>query len=127
MLKNRLNITTQRELNREEERITKLKAKWLFDSGTLDQIEVGTYKGLSEIHRTLFEDIYEFAGMIRDVNIAKDDFRFAPVMYLEHALQHIDKMPQSNFDEIVEKYVEMNIAHPFRDGNVTQGHTLKSA
>ena len=117
MLKNRLNITTQRELNREEERITKLKAKWLFDSGTLDQIEVGTYKGLSEIHRTLFEDIYEFAGMIRDVNIAKDNFRFAPVMYLEHALQHIDKMPQSNFDEIVEKYVEMNIAHPFREGN----------
>lgn len=117
MLKNRLNITTQRELNREEERITKLKAKWLFDSGTLDQLEVGTYKGLSGIHRILFEDIYEFAGMIRDVNIAKDDFRFAPVMYLEHALNHIDKLPQSNFDEIVEKYVEMNIAHPFREGN----------
>lgn len=117
MLKNRLNITTQRELNREEERITKLKARWLFDSGTLDQIEVGTYKGLSEIHRTLFEDIYEFAGMIRDVNIAKDDFRFAPVMYLEYALKNIDKMLQSNFDEIEKKYVEMNIAHPFREGN----------
>ena len=117
MLKNKLKLTTQRELDREEERITKLKAKWLFDSGVLDQLEAGTYKGLSEIHRTLFEDIYEFAGMIRDVNIAKDDFRFAPVMYLEHALRHIDKMPQSNFDEVVEKYVEMNIAHPFREGN----------
>ena len=117
MLENKLNLTTQRELNIEEERITKLKARWLFDSGTLETLEVGTFKGLAEIHRILCEDIYDFAGMIRTVNIAKDDFRFAPVMYMEHSLKHIDQMPQGCFDEIVEKYVEMNVAHPFREGN----------
>jgi len=114
MLENKLGLKTQRELNREEERLTKLRAKELVDSGHLETFQVGTFTGLSQIHYYLFQDIYEFAGKLREVNIAKNDFRFAPLMFLEPALTHIDQMPQSNFDEIIEKYVEMNIAHPFR-------------
>lgn len=117
VLKNKLNITNQPELARAEEKISKQKAKQLFDTEAINKIEVGTFAGLAEIHRTLFEDIYDFAGKIREVNIAKGNFRFAPLMYLEQSLKHIDTMPQSNFDEIIEKYVEMNIAHPFREGN----------
>lgn len=117
ILPNKLNITNQLELNKAEEKISKQKAKKLFESGEINQIEVGTFKGLSQIHAYLFFDIYDFAGKLRDVNIAKGNFRFAPLMYLEQSLQNIGKMPQSNFDEIVEKYVEMNIAHPFREGN----------
>ena len=117
MLKNKLGINDEIELAREEERITKLKAIKLFETGKLNQFEVGTFKGLSEIHKWLFEDIYEFAGKIRTENIAKNNFRFASAMYLEDALKNIDKMPQSNFDEIIDKYIEMNIAHPFREGN----------
>lgn len=117
VLENKLNITNQVELNKLEEKISKEKAISLFDSGKIDKIKVGTFAGLKQIHKYLFEDIYEFAGKIRNVNIAKGNFRFAPVMYLEQSLKHIDKMPQSTFDEIVEKYVEMNIAHPFREGN----------
>lgn len=117
VLKNKLNITSQIELNKKEEKISKVKAIKLFDSGKTDTIKAGTVEGLQQIHKFLFEDIYDFAGQIRDVNISKDNFRFAPVMYLEQALQNIEKMPQSTFDEIVEKYVEMNIAHPFREGN----------
>ena len=117
MLKNKLNITTQRELNVVEEKITKKKARHLFESGKLNQLSVGTFKGLSDIHRHLFEEIFEFAGEIRDVNISKNDFRFAPIMYLETSLKYVESMPQSTFDEIVEKYVEMNICHPFREGN----------
>ncbi len=116
-LENKLNINNQVELNKAEEKISKEKAKNLFDTGKIDTLSVGTFNGLQEIHRYLFEDIYDFAGKIRTVNISKGNFRFAPVMYLEQSLQHIDKMPQSTFDEIVEKYVEMNIAHPFREGN----------
>lgn len=117
MLENKLGIINQLELNRVEERVSKEKAKRLYDSGDIDRIEVGTFKGLSYIHNYLFEDIYEFAGKIRSQNISKGNFRFAPVMYLEIALEHIDKMPQRNLDEIIAKYVEMNIAHPFREGN----------
>ncbi|MDN3201494.1 Fic family protein [Enterococcus faecalis] len=117
MLENKLGIINQLELNRVEERVSKEKAKRLYDSGDIDRIEVGTFKGLSYIHNYLFEDIYEFAGKVRSQNISKGNFRFAPVMYLEVALEHIDKMPQRNLDEIVAKYVEMNIAHPFREGN----------
>ncbi|HCX62529.1 protein adenylyltransferase Fic [Sedimentibacter sp.] len=117
MLENKLGITNQPELKREEERLSKLKAKQLFESGDINEIEVGTFKGLSCIHRYLFEDVYFFAGKLRDVNIAKGNFRFAPVMYLEASLANIDLMPQSAFDEIIEKYVEMNVAHPFREGN----------
>ncbi len=117
ILQNKLGITDQVELARAEERISKQKARELFDSGAIDQVEVGTFAGLAFIHARLFEDVYDFAGKLRDVNIAKGDFRFAPLMYLEASLQHIDTMPQSNFDEIVEKYVEMNVAHPFREGN----------
>lgn len=117
MLENKLNITSSVELAREEERISKKKAKELFESGKLDELEVGTIASLQIIHKALFEDIYDFAGEIRTVNIAKGNFRFAPVMYLEAALQNIERMPQSDFDEIIEKYVEMNIAHPFREGN----------
>lgn len=116
-LENKLNITDSAELARAEEKISKTKALELFESGLLDTFEVGTFKGLSDIHRYLFEDIYSFAGNIRTVNIAKSGFRFAPVMYLQAALDNIDKMPQSTFDEIIEKYVEMNVAHPFREGN----------
>jgi len=117
ILKNKLNIKNQVELGKAEERISKQKAKQLFDTGDIAKVEVGTFKGLSFIHAYLFEDIYDFAGKIRDVNIAKGNFRFAPLMYIKQSLEHIDKMPQSNFDQIVEKYVEMNIAHPFREGN----------
>lgn len=117
ILDNKLGITNQIELARAEEKISKQKAKQLFDSGDINKVEIGTYKGLSFIHNYLFCDIYDFAGIMRTVNISKDDFRFAPLMYLETSLKHIDSMPQSNFDEIIEKYVEMNIAHPFREGN----------
>ena len=117
MLNNKLGITNQVEFNKAEEKISKQKAKQLFDSGVIDKIEVGTFAGLAQIHEILFGDIYEFAGRIRDVNISKGNFRFAPLIYLEEALKNIDKMPQGNFDEIVKKYVEMNIAHPFREGN----------
>lgn len=117
ILDNKLGITNQIELARAEEKISKQKAKQLFDSGDINKVEIGTFKGLSFIHNYLFEDIYSFAGKIRTVNISKDDFRFAPLMYLEASLKHIDTMPQGNFDEIIEKYVEMNIAHPFREGN----------
>ena len=116
-LENKLKITDPIELAREEEKITKMKAIKLFETGELNSFEVGTFKGLSQIHRYLFEDVYEFAGKIRTENISKSNFRFASAMYLEEALKQIDKMPQSNFDEIIEKYVEMNIAHPFREGN----------
>ena len=117
MLENKLSITNLVELAKEEERITKAKALELFDTNKINEIEVGTFNGLSQIHKFLFEDVYYFAGKLRNENIAKGNFRFAPLMYLETALQNIDKMPQSTFDEIVEKYVEMNIAHPFREGN----------
>ena len=117
VLENRLNLTNQVELSKAEEKISKQKAKRLFESGEIDRIEAGTFAGLARIHKSLFEDIYDFAGNIRDVNIAKGNFRFAPLMYLPQALEHIDKMPQSNFDEILEKYVEMNVSHPFREGN----------
>lgn len=117
MLKNKLGITNQIEFKKAEEKISKKKAKELFDSGQINKIEVGTFVGLSQIHEFLFSEIYEFAGKIRDVNIAKGNFRFAPLMYLEESLKNIDKMPQGNFEEIIEKYVEMNIAHPFREGN----------
>lgn len=117
ILKNKLGINDPIELAREEERITKIKAIKLFEEGILNSFEVGTYAGLAQIHKYLFEDIYEFAGEIRTENISKSNFRFASAMYLEEALKQIDKMPQSNFDEIIEKYIEMNIAHPFREGN----------
>jgi Protein involved in cell division len=116
-LENKLNIDNQIELAKAEERLSKQKAKQLFDSGDIHQADVGTFTGLAFIHAYLFGDIYHFAGKIREVNIAKGDFRFAPLMYLEASLKHIDAMPQSNFDEIIEKYVEMNVAHPFREGN----------
>lgn len=117
ILENKLGLTNQVELAKVEEKLSKQKAKELYDCGKINEIEVGTFKGLSEIHEFLFLDIYDFAGKIRSVNIAKGNFRFAPVMYLEHSLQHIDQMPQTSFEEIVKKYVEMNIAHPFREGN----------
>lgn len=116
-LENKLGITEAAELAREEEKISKAKALELFETGRLDTFEAGSFEGLAKIHQYLFEDIYDFAGKIRTVNIAKGSFRFAPVMYLEAALANIEKMPQSGFDEIVEKYVEMNVAHPFREGN----------
>ncbi len=117
VLKNKLDITDQVELARAEERISKKKAKQLFDAGEINKIEAGTFAGLKQIHRILFEDIYDFAGKIREVNIAKGNFRFAPLMYLQQSLEHIDGMAGGSFDEIIEKYVEMNIAHPFREGN----------
>ncbi len=117
ILENKLNIADQVELAKTEERISKRKARELFDSGAISQLKVGTFEGLSFIHGYLFEEIYEFAGKIRTVNIAKGNFRFAPVMYLKQALESIDAMPQGGFDPIIEKYVEMNIAHPFREGN----------
>lgn len=116
-LENKLGITDSAVLAREEERISKKKAVWLFESGTLDALPVGTFAALQEIHRHLFADLYPFAGKIRTVNLAKGSFRFAPLLYLEAALDSIDRMPQSTFDQIVEKYVEMNVAHPFREGN----------
>ena len=116
-LENKLGITDSAALAREEERISKKKAAELYDGGLLDRLTPGTYAALAEIHRFLFEDIYAFAGKLRDVNLAKGSFRFAPLMYLGPALENIEKMPQSTFDETVEKYVEMNVAHPFREGN----------
>lgn len=116
-LENKLGITESADLAREEEKISKKKAIELFESGYLDSLEPGTYLSLAQIHKYLFEDVYDFAGKLRTVNLAKGSFRFAPLMYLDAALANIDKMPQSTFDEIVEKYVEMNIAHPFREGN----------
>lgn len=116
-LTNKLKINDSAELAREEERISKKKAVALFENGMLDKLEAGKFTALQAIHKYLFEDIYDFAGEIRTVNLAKGNFRFAPLMYLEAALENIDKMPQSNFDQIIEKYVEMNIAHPFREGN----------
>ncbi len=117
VLENKFGITVSAELARVEEKTSKKRALELFDSGMLDTIEAGTFKSLSEIHRPLFSEIYDFAGKPRTVNIAKSGFRFASVLYLEAALENIEKMPQSTFDEIVEKYVEMNVAHPFREGN----------
>lgn len=116
-LENKLGITDSAELARVEEKTSKRKALVLFESGYLDKLEAGTYKALAEIHKYLFDEIYEFAGKTRNVNLAKNNFRFASVMYLQVALENIEKMPQSTFDEIIEKYVEMNIAHPFREGN----------
>lgn len=117
ILENKLNIKSEIELVKEEERISKLKAKKLYESGFFDTLEAGTFESLRVIHFELFGDIYEFAGKIRDVNISKGNFRFAPTTYLNDALKQIESMPQSNFDEIVEKYIEMNVAHPFREGN----------
>jgi len=116
-LENKLGITSSADLAREEERISKKRALELFENGVLDKLEAGKFSSLKSIHKYLFGDIYDFAGEVRSVNISKGNFRFAPVMYLDAALENIDKMPQSTFDEIVEKYVEMNIAHPFREGN----------
>lgn len=117
MLENKLGLTSSAELARMEEQLSKKKAVLLFEKGILDSLPAGKFSTLQAIHRYLFEDIYEFAGEIRKVNMAKRNFRFAPLMYLDAALENIDKMPQSDFDEIIEKYVEMNIAHPFREGN----------
>lgn len=117
VLENKLGITDSAELARQEEKISKKKAIELFEKGLLDSLEAGTFKTLSKIHKYLFDEIYYFAGEIRNVNIAKGNFRFAPVMYLKPALEHIDAMPQSTYEEIIEKYVEMNVAHPFREGN----------
>lgn len=116
-LENKLGITDSAELAREEERLSKKKALELYDTGFLDRLEPGRFSALAAIHRFLFGEIYDFAGAVRTVNLAKGNFRFAPVMYLHAALEHIDTMPQGTFDEIVEKYVEMNVAHPFREGN----------
>lgn len=117
ILENKLGITDSLELARQEEKISKKKAVELFESGRLDSMQAGTVDSLKKIHQILFEDIYEFAGEIRTVNLAKGNFRFAPVMYLQPSLNHIEQMPQSDFEQIIEKYVEMNIAHPFREGN----------
>ena len=117
VLENKLGITESAELAREEERISKTKALELFEKGILDSLDAGKFDSLSKIHKHLFDEIYPFAGEIREVNLAKGNFRFAPVMYLKPALDHIDNMPQSTFEEIVDKYVEMNVAHPFREGN----------
>ena len=117
VLENKLGITNSADLAREEERISKIKAIKLFETGYLDKLEAGKFESLSKIHKYLFDDIYRFAGEVRTENIAKGNFRFAPVMYLKASLENIDLMPQSDFDEIVEKYVEMNIAHPFKEGN----------
>ncbi len=117
ILENKLGISNEIELVREEERITKKKALELFETNKLNSFEIGTFKGLSQIHKYLFEDVYEFAGKIRRENISKHNFRFAASMYLKEALSKIDRMPQNNYDEIIEKYIEMNIAHPFREGN----------
>ena len=116
-MENKLGLTSSDDLAREEERLSKKKAVELFENGMLDTLPTGKFSTLQAIHKYLFEDIYDFAGKLRTVNLAKGNFRFAPLMYLEEALANIDKMPQSTFDEIIEKYVEMNIAHPFREGN----------
>lgn len=117
MLENKLGLTSSAELACEEERISKKKAAMLFENHILDNLKSGKFSTLQTIHKYLFDEIYDFAGKLRTVNIAKGNFRFAPLMYIESALKNIDEMPQSNFDEIIEKYVEMNIAHPFREGN----------
>ncbi len=117
VLENKFDITDSAALARVEERISKAKALELFEKGLPDRFEVGTFEGLAQIHAYLFDEIYAFAGQIRTVNIAKGNFRFAPVLYLQAALEQIGQMPQSTFDEILEKYVEMNVAHPFREGN----------
>ena len=117
ILENKLNITDQAELAREEERISKTRAKKMFEAGYLNTLEAGTFESLKQIHKYLFEEIYEFAGNLRKVNIAKGNFRFTPIVYLEESINNIEKMPQSTYEEIIEKYVEMNIAHPFREGN----------
>lgn len=116
-LENKLGLTSPADLAHEEERISKKKAAELFENGILDELDFGTFSSLQAIHQYLFDEIYDFAGKIRTVNLAKGNFRFVPVVYLREALENIDQMPQSNFDEIIEKYVEMNIAHPFREGN----------
>ena len=116
-LENKLGIKSSAELAREEERISKKKAVELFENGMLEKLEAGKFQTLCEIYKYLFDDIYDFAGKIRTVNLSKGNFRFAPLMYLEAAIENVDKMPQNTFDEIVEKYVEMNIVHPFREGN----------
>lgn len=116
-LENKLGITSSAELATQEERLSKKRALELFEGGMLDKLEAGTFKTLQAIHKQLFMDIYDFAGMVRSVNIAKGGFRFVPAMYLLDALKQIERMPQSTFDEIIEKYVEMNVAHPFREGN----------
>ena len=117
MLDNKLGITNEIELSKEEERITKIKALELFDTNKINEFEVGTFKGLIDIHKYLFSSIYDFAGKVRNVNLAKGNFRFAPAMYLEDALRKIDDMPEDTFDNIIKKYIEMNVAHPFREGN----------
>ena len=117
ILENKLNITDQAELAREEEKISKIRAKKMFETGYLNTLEAGTFESLKKIHKYLFDEIYEFAGELRKVNIAKGNFRFIPLAYLEEAIKNIEKMPQSTYEEIIEKYVEMNIAHPFREGN----------
>ena len=116
-LKNKLGLTDSADLAREEERISKKKAMELFENGMLNSLSAGRFATLQKIHKYLFDDIFDFAGEIRTVNLAKGNFRFAPMMYLQAALENVEKMPQSNFDEIIEKYVEMNVAHPFREGN----------
>ena len=117
ILENKLNITDQAELAREEERISKTRAKEMFETGFLNTLEPGTFESLKKIHKYLFEEIYEFAGELRKENIAKGNFRFTPLVYLEESVKNIEKMPQSTYEEAIEKYVEMNIAHPFREGN----------
>ena len=117
ILENKLNITDPVELAREEEKISKKRAKEMFDTEYLNTLDAGTFQALKAIHKYLFEEIYEFAGEIRKVNIAKGNFRFTPLAYIEEAVKNIEKMPQSTYEEIIEKYVEMNIAHPFREGN----------
>jgi cell filamentation protein len=117
ILENKLNLTDQSALARAEEELSKRKAKQLFDLGDIEKVEVGTYAGLAYIHRYLFDEIYHFAGKLREVNMAKGNFRFASVMFLKSSLEHIDNLPHATFDQIVEKYVEMNVAHPFREGN----------
>ena len=117
ILENKLNITDPAELAREEEKISKKKAKELFETGYLDSLEPGTFDSLKKIHKYLFGDIYEFAGELRKVNIAKGNFRFVPILYIDKAISNVEKMKQSNYNQIIEKYVEMNIIHPFREGN----------
>ncbi len=127
VLENKLGLSNVAELAKQEEVLTKKRAKELFESGRLDTLEIGTFKGLSDIHQFLFQDIYDFAGKIREVNIAKGNFQFAPRIFLAQTLEYIDKLPQETFDEIIDKYSDMNVAHPFRDGNVPSRHLLRTA